>query len=143
MLLPTQPGPYPDELSVPERREPSTLVNRDNMGQYSSTTDNVIQEVSLGHGNWDSPAYFDETVYYHAVGEVLKGYSLTNGLLSPSPAMESTITYDTQRATPSISSDGTANGIVWDVQWDASNQVLHADHAATLTELYDSNQDPS
>ena len=90
MLLPTQPGPYPDELVGSGKEGTVYLVNRDNMGQYSSTTDNVIQEVSLGHGNWDSPAYFNETVYYHAVGDVLKGYSLTNGLLSPAPAVEST-----------------------------------------------------
>ncbi len=141
MLLPTQPGPYPDELVGSGKEGTVYLVNRDNMGQYNSNSDNVIQTVSLGHGNWDSPAYFNETVYYHAVGDVLKGYSLTNGLLSPAPAEESTIAYENSfGATPSVSSDGTANGIVWDVEYDASHQVLRAYDATTLTELYDSNQ---
>ena len=93
MLLPTQPGPYPDELVGSGKQGIVYLVNRDNMGQYNSNSDNVIQEVSLGHGNWDSPAYFNETVYYHAVGDELKGYSLTNGLLSPAQAEQSTIAY--------------------------------------------------
>jgi autotransporter-associated beta strand protein len=144
MLLPTQPGPYPDELVGSGKQGTVYLVNRDDMGQYSPTTDNVIQEVSLGHGNWDSPAYFNEAVYYHAVGDVLKRYTLTNGLLSPAPADESTIAYESgYGATPSISSDGTANGIVWDVDYDSSHQVLYAYDATTLTELYGSNQDPS
>ncbi len=142
MLLPTQPGSYPDELVGSGKQGTVYLVNRDNMGQYNSSTNNVIQTVSLGHGNWDSPAYFNETVYYHAVGDVLKGYSLTNGLLSPAPAEQSTIAYESSYgATPSISSNGTANGIVWDVEYDSSHQVLRAYNATTLAELYDSNQD--
>jgi hypothetical protein len=141
MVLPDQPGPYPHEFIGSGKQGIVYVINRDNMGQNESSTDNVIQEVSLGHGNWDSPAYFNETVYYHAVGDVLKAYSLTNGLLSPAPAEESDISYSGQGATPSISSNGTANGIVWDVQYDSSHQVLHAYDATTLAELYDSNQE--
>jgi hypothetical protein len=140
MLLPDQPGTYPHELVGSGKQGVVYLINRDNMGQYNSGSDNVIQEVSLGHGNWDNPAYFNETVYYHAVGDVLKGYSLTNGLLSPAPAEQSTISYSGQGATPSVSSNGAANGIVWDVQYDSSHQVLHAYDATTLAELYNSNQ---
>ncbi len=141
IVLTDQPGPYPDEFIGSGKQGTVYVVNLNNMGQYNSSTDNVIQEVSLGHGNWDSPAYFNGTVYYHAVGDVLKAYSLTNGLLSPAPTEQSTISYSGQGATPSISSNGTANGIVWDVQYDGSHQVLHAYDATTLAELYDSNQD--
>ncbi len=110
------------------------------MGQYNANTDDVIQEVSIGDGIFSSPAYFNGNVYYHGQGDVLKAYSLTNGLLSPSPVAEGTTTYHGV-ATPSISSDGTANGIVWDVQYDATHAVLRAYDATTLTELYDTNQD--
>jgi autotransporter-associated beta strand protein len=140
MVLPDQPGAHPHEFIGSGKQGVVYVINRDNMGQYNSSTDNVIQEVSLGHGNWDSPAYFNETVYYHAVGDVLKAYSLTNGLLSPAPVEQSAISYSGQGATPSISSDGAANGIVWEVQYDGSHQVLHAYDAATLAELYNSNQ---
>src|SRR5205085_2512761 len=44
-----------------------------------------------------------------------------------------------QGGTPSISSNGVANGIAWNVQWSATNQVLHAYDAGTLLELYNSN----
>ncbi len=140
MVLPDQGGTYPHELVASGKQGLVYVINRDSMGQYNSSTNNVIQTVSLNHGNWDSPAYFNQTVYYHAVGDVLKGYSLTNGLLSPAPAEQSSISYSGQGATPSISSNGTANGIVWDVQWDGTHQVLHAYNATTLAELYNSNQ---
>ena len=38
------------------------VVNRDNMGQYSSTTNNVIQTVNLGNGTFSSPAYFNGAI---------------------------------------------------------------------------------
>ncbi|HZZ26561.1 MAG TPA: LamG-like jellyroll fold domain-containing protein, partial [Pirellulales bacterium] len=140
LIVPTQSGPNPDEIIGAGKQGIIYVVNRDNMGQHSASTDNVIQEVSLGHGEWGSPAYFNSSVYYHAVGDVLKRFTLTNGLLSAAPAAQSTVVYNTQGGTPSISANGTTNGIAWDVQWDASHQVLHAYDATTLTELYNSNQ---
>ena len=52
MLLPTQPGANPNEIVGAGKQGTVYLVNTSNMGHYSSTTDNVIQEVSLGHGKW-------------------------------------------------------------------------------------------
>jgi hypothetical protein len=145
IVLPDQPGPYPHEYIGSGKQGVIYVINRDSMSGYSSSApnppDHVIQEVSLGHGNWDSPAYFNETIYYHAVGDVLKAYTLSNGLLSAAPAAQSTIAYPTSYgATPSVSSNGTANGIVWDVEFDSSHEVLRAYDATTLTELYDTNQ---
>jgi hypothetical protein len=144
MILPTQPGANPDEMIAAGKQGTIYLINRDGMGGYSSSTNNDIQEVSLGHGEWGSPAYFNGSIYYHAVGDVLKRFSLmSNGMLSAAPAASGAIAYTSQGGTPSISSDGTANGIAWDVNWDASNQVLYAYDATTLTELYSSNMNAS
>ena len=141
MYLSGLSGPYPDELIGAGKEGLIYVVNANNMGQYNANTDDVIQEVSIGDGIFSSPAYFNGNVYYHGQGDVLKAYSLTNGLLSPAPVAEGTTTYPYPGATPSISSDGTANGIVWDVQYDATHAVLRAYDATTLTELYDTNQD--
>ena len=145
IVLPDQPGPYPHEYIGSGKSGVIYVINRDDMGGYnaSSDTGRVIQEVNLGSGNFDTAAYFNETIYYHGVNDVLKAYTLTNGLLSSAPAMQSTVSYNGsgQGASPSISADGTANGIVWDVQYSGSHEVLHAYDAATLAELYNSNQD--
>ena len=140
VVLPDQPGPYPHEVIGAGKAGVIYVVNRDNLGGHTTTVDNVIQTVGQGHGNFNSPAYFNSAIYYHAVGDVLKRYTLTNGLLSAAPASQGTITYSGQGATPSLSSNGTANGIVWDVQFDGTHQVLHAYDATSLAELYNSNQ---
>jgi hypothetical protein len=141
MVLPDQTGTYPHELIAVGKQGFVYLINRDNMGTHTTTVDNVIQTVNLGNGMWGSPAYFNGSVYYHAVDDVLKRYSLTNGMLSAAPAAQSNVVYPTwPNPTPTVSANGTANGIVWDVQYDGSHQVLHAYDATTLAQLYNSSQ---
>ena len=142
MLIPSQPGTTTSELVAAGKQGIVYLINVNNMGHYAATgtINNDLQEVSLGHGIWGSPAYFNASVYFHAVGDVLKRFALSNGTLSAAPAAQSTIAYNSQGGTPSISANGSANGIAWDLQWDASHQVLHAYDATTLAELYNSNQ---
>jgi len=116
IVLPDQPGPFPPEYIGSGKSGVIYLLNRDNMGGYNVSTDTgrVIQEVNLGNGNFDTAAYFNETVYYHGVNGVLKAYTLTNGMLSAAPSAQSTVSYNGsgQGATPSISTNGAANGIV-------------------------------
>jgi hypothetical protein len=118
------------------------VVNRDNMGKFNSSTDNIYQQISgaLGGGVWDKPSYFNNTVYYCANGDNLKAFPISNALLATSPSSQSTESYGYPGATPSISANGTNNGIVWAVQ-SASPGVLRAYDATNLTtELYNSNQ---
>ena len=81
------------------------------------TSDPEIVPEILHAGNvtwlWAAPAYFNNTVYFWGSNDVLKAYTLTSGLLSTSPTSSSTITLGFPGATPSISADGTTNGIVW------------------------------
>ncbi|HYO09862.1 MAG TPA: LamG-like jellyroll fold domain-containing protein, partial [Tepidisphaeraceae bacterium] len=141
IALPDQPGQYPHLLAAIGKQGIIYLLNRDDLGQHSPTTDRVVQKVNLGKGFWGSPAYFNQSLYYHAVNDVLKRFSLSNGLLSAAPAAQSTVNYPTwPGATPSVSANGTANGIVWDVQFETARQVLHAYDATTLVELYNSKQ---
>lgn len=115
------------------------LIDTSNMGHFSPTTDNVVQEVSLGSGTWSNPAYFNGRIYFHGVGDVLKAFSISNGVLSTSPVATGTVNYGYPGATPSISANGTSDGIVWDIQ---TGNVLHAYDAVTLQQLYNSSQAP-
>jgi hypothetical protein len=120
------------------------VVNRDSMGKFNPDTDSAIyQEVSgngLGGGVWSMPAYFNNTVYYGAVGDTLKAFSIVNAKLVAPPGSESAASFAYPGTTPSVSANGTSNGIVWTVG-NAGTGVLYAYDATNLTtELYDSNQ---
>ena len=117
------------------------VVDRDNMGKFNSGADNIYQEINgqIG-GVFSKPSYFNNTVYYGAVGDHLKAFPITSAKLSATPATQSTNSFAYPGTTPSISANGTSNGIVWAVE-NGSTGVLHAYNAANLTsELYNSNQ---
>jgi hypothetical protein len=117
------------------------VVDRDNMGKFNSTADNIYQQINgqIG-GVWSKPSYFNNTVYYGAVGDHLKAFPISNALLAGTPATQSSESFAYPGTTPSISANGTSNAIVWAVE-NNSTGVLHAYNAANLTtELYNSNQ---
>lgn len=118
------------------------VLDRDNMGKFNGGQDNIYQQISgqLGGGVFSKPSYFNNTVYYGAVGDHLKAFPVTSALLAETPSSESASTFAYPGTTPSISANGATNGIVWAVE-NASTGILHAYNATNLTnELYNSNQ---
>lgn len=85
------------------------------------------------------PAYFDNTVYYGSVGSPIQAFKITNAKLSASAAAQTANSFRYPGATPSISSHGANNGIVWAIE-NGNTAVLYAYDAATLNALYNSNQ---
>jgi hypothetical protein len=117
------------------------VVDRDNMGKFGSTN-NIHQELqgALAGGVWSMPAYFNHTVYYGAVGNNLRAFAISNAQLSSTPSSQTSNSFTYPGATPSISANGTSNGIVWATE-NTGTAVLHAYDATDLThELYNSNQ---
>jgi len=117
------------------------VVNRDAMGKFNAGSNNVYQDLSgaLGSGIWGMPAYFNGTLYYGAVGDAIKAFKITNAKLSTGPVGQTSNTFRYPGTTPSISANGTVNGIVWAVE-NTTPSVLHAYDASNLHELYNSNQ---
>jgi hypothetical protein len=119
------------------------VVNRDSMGKFNSANNNSIyQELNgaLPGGIWAMPAYFNGVVYYAGVGDPLVAFPITNAKLAASPASQSGNSFGYPGATPSISANGTANGIAWAVE-NGGTAVLHAYDATDLSkEIYNSNQ---
>ncbi len=151
MLLPDLPAgsPYPHLLVQSGKEGTVYLVDRDNMGGYNSTTDQVVQELSGATGGiWGMPAYWNDTVYFGAQYDNLKAFSFNangSGLLSPSAVSYSPESFTYPGPTPSVSSNGASNGIVWAIDTSAYGSsgpaVLHAYNAANLAnELYESTQ---
>jgi hypothetical protein len=117
------------------------VVDRDSMGKFNSTTDQIYQEISgqLGGGVFSMPAFFNGTVYYGAVGDALKAFPVVTAKLAATPSSQSTHHFGYPGTTPSISANGTTSGIIWAIE--NSGAILFAYDATDLTkELYDSNQ---
>jgi len=127
------------------------LVNRDNMGKFSSSTNNVIQTVSVGNQIFATPVFWQNNLYVAGVGPLVQYvFNATTGKFNGSPYSQSTTRYGFPGATPSLSSNGTGNGIIWalDNTLYCTNQspgcgatVLHAYNSANLaTDLWNSSQ---
>jgi hypothetical protein len=117
------------------------VVNRDSMGKFSSNNSSIYQELAgaLPGGVWAMPAYFNNTVYYGSVGSPIQAFTITKAKLSTSATAQTSNSFGYPGTTPSVSANGTSNGIVWAVE-NTSPAVLHAFDASTLNELYNSNQ---
>jgi hypothetical protein len=146
MLLPTQSGTFP-RLMIGGGKEGSIyLINRDNLGGFNSSTNNVVQWLpSAVGGLFSTPAWFPGTVYLGGSGDALKAFTLTSGVLSSSPASQTGTFFGFPGPTPSISSNGSGSVIVWALQNDGylsgTSAVLHAYSGKNLAvELYNSTQ---
>ena len=119
------------------------LVNRDNMGKFNSQGDTTIyQELdgALPGGIWSMPAYYNGWVYFGAVGGPIRAFQFHNARLTSTPTSMTTTSFAFPGATPSISANGSTQGILWAVE-NNSTAVLHAYTASNLAkELYNSSQ---
>jgi hypothetical protein len=117
------------------------VVDTKNMGKFNSGQDTIYQQLTGALcGVWSSPAWFNGKLYYAANGDSLKAFAFTSGLFQASPVSQTAMSFPYPGGTPSISANGSSNGIVW-VHENAGAAVLHAFDANDLThELYNSNQ---
>jgi PQQ-like domain len=116
------------------------VLDQNNLGKFNPNMDSIYQLMSnaLPGGTWSSPAWFDGKLYYGGVGDYLRAFAFTGG--SFSLAAHSSNKFPFPGTTPSISANGTLNGIVWAVE-NQGTAVLHAYDATNVaTELYNSNQ---
>jgi outer membrane protein assembly factor BamB len=125
------------------------LADRDNMGKFNFANmpvddSNIYQELrgAMAGPVYSTPAYFNGVLYYASDGDTLKAFPLTNAKLATTPSSHSAVTFPHPGPTPSISANGTQNGIVWALESSLTSPgVLHAYDPGNLAhELYNSNQ---
>jgi hypothetical protein len=120
------------------------VLDRDRMGKFEAGRNNVYQELGgvLAGGVFSVPSYFDNTVYFGAVGDAIKALPISGGRLASTPSSRTANTFVYPGATASISANGLRDAILWAVQ-NTSPAVLSAYDARNLArELYNSNQVP-
>lgn len=121
------------------------LLRRDVMGKYSAgnNTKETLTN-AIGHC-FDTPAYFNKTIYFIGINDVLKAFGINKGVMTTNPVSKALSPFAFPGATPSISANGIKNGIVWAIQSDfygnSGPAVLHAYNATNVAiELYNSSQ---
>ncbi len=153
VVLPTLSGKYQHMLLASGKPGILYLLNRDNMGHFhSGSNSQIIQSVSVDYNTTDvlggifgAPTYWNGHVYVVGANNPLKAFSINGNGLSLSPIGRSSKTYQYPGAVPVVSSNGTANGIVWFLEGDgytpANPATLHAFDANNVAhELYNSAQ---
>ena len=152
LLLPDQPGLYTHLMVEGGKQGRLYVLDRDlltaNNQHYCSgcqSDPQIVQESAPGLvvTLFATPAYLNGTIYLAGAGDMLKAIPLSGGLLNFNNITTSSETFGFPGVTPSISSNGAANGIVWAI--DSSQfgspgpSVLHAYNATNIAnELWSS-----
>ena len=118
------------------------VVDRDQMGRFNASTNNIWQQLSgvlTGQG-LGTPAYYNGTLYMGNINGTLKAFTIANAKLPTTPTSQTPNQFRYPGTSPSVSANGTSNGIVW--AYESTNPaVLHAYDASDLSrELYNSEQ---
>lgn len=160
VLLPDQSSGVAHLLVTGGKEGKLYLINRDSMGRYcgacssSSGDTNTVQSFSATNALFGTPAFWQNGLYMAGLSDHLTVYNFnpSTGKFDTSPSSQSATTFSFPGATPSVSSQETANGIVWAI--DSSQYgppknsggpaVLHAYDATNVaTELWNSSQAPN
>ncbi|HYM06898.1 MAG TPA: hypothetical protein VEU11_10090, partial [Terriglobales bacterium] len=144
LLLPDSVGiPVHRRLLISAGKEGRIyLLDRDNMGKFQAGSDSQIVQSIVGAIGplYSIPIYFNNTVFFSSIDRPLEAFPINGGVLATSPSAQSPTAFSYPGSVPSISANGSANGIVWAVEA-GQGGTLHAYDAANLArELYNSNE---
>ena len=114
------------------------VLDRDNMGGFSTDDSQILQEFTLTGGSGElmaSPAYWNGIVYFAPDGAPIQAFQVSASDPPLAAFAQTTKKYVGAHA-PSVSSNGNTNGILWVL----SGNSLYAFDALSLNVLYASNQ---
>jgi len=116
------------------------VINRDDLGKWQILSDSqIVASVPNAVGPlFGNPAYFNKSVYFCGAGDNLKAFALSNATLTTTPSSRTSARIGGFGCVPSISANGSANGIVWLLESSATLRAYDASNLAN--ELFDSNQ---
>jgi len=117
------------------------VVNRNSMGKFNANSNNNYQELvgALPGGMWSIPAFSNGRLYFGPQGQPLYEFQFKNAKLLTTAVAKTSNSFGYPGTTPSVSSNKGANAIVWASE-NTNPAVLHAYNAATLVELYNTNE---
>ena len=144
LLLPDQPGPHRHLLLQPSKGGDIYVIDRDRMGQFQSGGDAIPQRIPMSGSAYGAMAYWNGHVFLVCENDSLRDYAIADGELKLNAY--SSLKFDNPGATPSISSNGSKDAIVWTVAtrgWNSRDRpaVLYAFDATNINQpIYSSEQ---
>lgn len=141
VLLPAETGtaehPYPLFTSGKEGR--MYLLDSQALGGVQEGADSgaLASLPVLGAQTFGSAAYFNGSIYVAPKNSPLFAFGVAGAGLSASPSASTASVTGSHGATPSVSSNGTENGIAWVLTEQDGGRLLAFD-AGNLRQLYDS-----
>ncbi len=148
VLLADQPGAHPHLLVTAGKEGRIYLIDRDHLGNFHANDDShAVQAILAARGAFGAMAYWNQHVFFIGSETRVQDFVLDHGFLKLK-ASGTTRFYDSG-ATPSISSNGAKDGIVWAASSKNWNEpphkpaVLYAFDAANVSrELFNTEQNP-
>jgi len=139
LLLPDSVGGGGHQLIQVGKTGRVYVLDRENLGGYNPNNTKDPEEKAYVAGMWSSPTYWNGNVYFWGNGDNLKAFSFANGAISANPTSTSVESSGFPGATPSISANGTTNGILWSVKTDnygsQGREILYAHDATNVAKL--------
>ncbi|HTR24449.1 MAG TPA: Ig-like domain-containing protein [Terriglobales bacterium] len=114
------------------------VLDRDNMGGFSTDDSQILEEFTLTGGSGElmaSPAYWNNLVYFAPDGAPIQAFQVSASDPPLAPFAQTARKYVGAHA-PSVSANGNTSGILWFM----SGNSLYALDAVSLNLLYASNQ---
>ena len=116
VLINANTGPFPNLVVGGGKDGQLFVLNRNGMGSFNGSSNNVVQTVPFGDGIFATPAFWNNNLYLAGVG-FLKAYTFNSGSsqFKGTSSSQSSDNYGFPGASPSVSASGATNGIVWAV----------------------------
>lgn len=134
LVLPTQAGKYPNLVVAVGKEGTVYILNQENLGHFCASCTKkdtqIVQELTAIAPEGGALVFWNDTIYTSATGLPISAWALKNGVMATTPLAQSKAV-DSGHS-PVISSNGTANGILWQI----TGQAISAFDATTLVRLY-------
>ena len=142
-MLPANPDTTLDDFVGSDKSGNIYVINMADMGKYDAAGDQAVQEIDgvledpsapvvEEDGSYDTPAVFNNTVYFHAANDVMQAFTWNGSQLNTTPTDGSTV-FQFPGATPVVSANGTSNAVIWETAFSATgNDSIYATSASNL-----------
>ena len=112
------------------------VLNRDAMGHLEGTGAPIVQKFPLGRSIYATPVFWENKLFLAGLGSPLVSFILdpATSQFNPTPSSSSLNSFGFPGSTPSLSANGSSQGIVW-----ALNNDRFSNPAPTILHAYDAN----